>query len=91
MFLGKCSKWNLNFQNWSKGLCLGVFEPTKQLLARSTSYALRKRQGKQAFVNKNEKKISVQKKSKFIKSLRYMVELFFSTNDFHYLKVARFI
>ena len=22
MFLGKCSKWNLNFLNWSKALCL---------------------------------------------------------------------
>ena len=41
VFLGKCSKWNLNFQNWSKPLCLGVSEPTKRLAAQSTAYALR--------------------------------------------------
>ena len=35
VFLEKCSKWNLNFQNWSKALCLGVSEPTKRLAARS--------------------------------------------------------
>ena len=56
VFLGKCSKWNLNFQNLQKALCLGVFEPTKQLAAQSTAYALRKRQGKQVFVKENEKK-----------------------------------
>ena len=26
---GKGWKWNLNFQNWSKALSLGVSEPTK--------------------------------------------------------------
>ena len=30
VFLGKCSKWNLNFQNWSKAFCLGVSEPAKR-------------------------------------------------------------
>ena len=30
VFLGKCSKWNLNFQDWSKSSCLGVSEPTKK-------------------------------------------------------------
>ena len=38
MFLGKYSKWNLKFQNWSKSLCLGVSEPTKRLAAQSTAY-----------------------------------------------------
>ena len=41
VFLGKCSKWNLNFQNWSNSLCLGVSEPTKRLAAQSTAYTLR--------------------------------------------------
>ena len=41
VFLGKCSKWNLNFQNWSKSLCLGVSKPTKRLAVQSTAYALR--------------------------------------------------
>ena len=58
MFLGKCSKWNLNFQNWSKALCLGVSEPVL-LAAQSTAYALRNRQGKQAFIKENEKYICV--------------------------------
>ena len=40
MFLGKCSKWNLNFQIWSKSFCLGVSEPTKQMAAQNTAYAL---------------------------------------------------
>ena len=34
VYLGKYSKWNLNFQNWSKSLCVGVSEPTRQLLLR---------------------------------------------------------
>ena len=55
MFLGKCSKSNLNIQNWSKALCLGVSEPTKWLAAQSTVYALSNRHGKQAFVKENEK------------------------------------
>ena len=58
VFLGKCSTWNWNFQNWSK-TCLGASEPIKRLPAQSTTYALRNRQGEQAFVNENEKKISV--------------------------------
>ena len=47
---------NLNFQNWSKALCLGVSEPTKWLAAQSTAYTLRNRQDKQAFAKENEKK-----------------------------------
>ena len=39
-FLEKCSKWNLNYQTWLKALCLGVSEPTKQLAAQGTAYAL---------------------------------------------------
>ena len=35
VFLGKCLKWNLNFPNWSKSLCLGFSEPTKRLAAQS--------------------------------------------------------
>ena len=57
VFLGKCTKWNLNFQNWSKALCLGVSGPTKRLAAKSTAYALRNRQGKQAIVKESKKKI----------------------------------
>ena len=49
----------LKFQNWSKALCLGVSEPTKQLTAQSTAYGLRNRQGKQTFVKENEKNIFV--------------------------------
>ena len=56
MFLGKCSDWNLNFQNWLTALCLGVSETTKRLAAQSTLYALRNRQGKQPFVKENQKK-----------------------------------
>ena len=48
VLLGKCSKWSLHFQNWSKALCLGVSESTKGL-------ALRNRQGEWAFVKYNEK------------------------------------
>ena len=55
VFLGKCSKWNLGFQNWSNSLCLGVSEPTKRLNIQSTAYALRDWQGKQAFVKESEK------------------------------------
>ena len=63
VFLGKCSKWNLIFQNWSNALCLGVSKPTKRLAA----YAL-------------------QKKSKSVKSLKYMDEFFSLTNDFSLLE-----
>ena len=49
MFLGKDSKWNLNFQNWSKALCLNVSEPKKRFTAQCNG------QGKQAFVEENEK------------------------------------
>ena len=56
MFLGKCSKWDLNFQNWSKSLCLGVSEPTKRLAAQSKAYTLCNWKGKQAFVKENDKK-----------------------------------
>ena len=34
---------NLNFQNWSKALCLGVSEPTKRLAVQSTANALSKK------------------------------------------------
>ena len=64
MFLGKCLKCNLNFQNWSNALCLSVSEPTKQLAAQRTAYALGNRQGKQAFVKKNEKKKKKNEKMK---------------------------
>ena len=40
MFLGKCTKWNLIFLNWSKGLCLGVSEPTKRT-TKKTKWLLR--------------------------------------------------
>ena len=70
MFPGKCLKWNLNFQTWSKVLFLGVSEPTKRLAAQSAAYALLNRQGKHAFVNEK------------IKTLRYIDEFFFLTNDF---------
>ena len=56
MFLGKCSKWNSNFQNWSKSLCLGISEPPKRLPAQSTANSLRNWQGKQVFVKENERK-----------------------------------
>ena len=61
---------NLNFQNWSKALCLGVSEPTKRLAAQSTAYTLRNRQDKQTFVKENKKK------SKSVKSLRCKDEFF---------------
>ena len=94
MFLGKCLKWNLNFQNWSKSLCLGVSEPAKRLAAQRTAYALRNWPGKQEKKRKNEKKEkkmkkkkkkSEKKKSKSAKSLRYMGEFFSPTNDFSIL------
>ena len=59
VFLGKFWKWSLKFQNWSKALCLGVSEPTKQLTAQSTAHGLRNRQGKQTFAKENEKNICV--------------------------------
>ena len=59
VFLGKCTKWNLNFQNWSKALCLGVSEPTKRLAAQSTAYALRNRQVQHKFVKKMKENICV--------------------------------
>ena len=40
VFLRKCLKWNSNFQNWSKALCLVVSEPTKRLAAQSMQHAL---------------------------------------------------
>ena len=53
----KFSKWKLNFQNWSKGFCLGVSEPTKRLAAHSTAYALRNRQVQHKFVKKMKENI----------------------------------
>ena len=76
VFLGKCLKWNLSFQNWSKSLCLCVSGPTKRLTAQSTAaYALRNWQGKQEFVKENKKKRK--KEKKYVHSLRYMDEFFF--------------
>ena len=62
MFLGRCSKWNLNFQNCPKSFCLGVSEPIKRLAAQSTAYALRNGQGKQASIKENEKNMNRMKK-----------------------------
>ena len=56
MFLGKCTKLNLNYRNWSKALCLGVSEPTKRLAAQNTGYTLRNIQSKQPFIKENEEK-----------------------------------
>ena len=53
-FLGKCLKWNLNLQKWSKGLCLDVSEPKKRLATQSTETALSNQQGNQVFVKENE-------------------------------------
>ena len=89
MFLGKCSKWNLDFENWPKSLCLGVSKPTKELDAKNTAYALFNWQGKQAFAKGNEKK----KKSKSVKFLRCIDDFF--PDDFlitsHYFKVASYV
>ena len=63
-FSRKMFEMNLNFQNWSKALCLGVSEPTKWLAAQSTAYTLRNRQDKQAFAKENEKKKKKKKKKK---------------------------
>ena len=56
MFLGKCLKWNLSFQNLSKALCLGVSEAMPQLAAQSTAYPLRNRQGNKHLSEKMKKK-----------------------------------
>ena len=68
MFLEKCSKWNLNFQNWSKSLCLGVSEPTKRLALRVQQMPCVTDEVKQAFDKENEN--NEKKKSKSVKSLR---------------------
>ena len=49
------SKWNLDFQNLSKALSLGVSKPKKQkrLVAQGTAYPLRNRQGKHVFIKEN--------------------------------------
>ena len=57
MFLGKCSKWNLNFQVWLKSFQT-ISEPTKRLACENLAYALRNRQVKQGFVKENEKKMN---------------------------------
>ena len=59
MFLRNYSKWNLNFQNWSKVLSIGDSEPTKWLPAQSTAYDLCNGQVNQAFVKENENNICV--------------------------------
>ena len=54
-------------------MCLGVSKARKQLVAQSTSYALRNRQGKQEFVKEKKNKTkNEKKKSKSVKSLSYM-------------------
>ena len=73
LFLEKCLKWNLNFQNWSNSLCLGVSELTKWLVAQSTAYALCNCEGE---------------KSKSVKYLRYMGDFFSRLMTSHYLKAA---
>ena len=68
----------------SKTLCLGVPETTKQLADQNTAYALRNRQGNQAFAKENEKK------NICIKEICKIVEIhgwiFFPTNDFSLLE-----
>ena len=59
MILEKYSKWNLNFQNQSKVLCLGFSKPTKRFTAQSIGYAFSNSQGKQAFAKENGKSICV--------------------------------
>ena len=80
MFLGICSEWNLNFQNWSKSLLgLGVSEPTERLTAQSTAYAVRNWQDKQPFVEENGKRnLDI-----------WMISSLLMTS--HYLKVASYI
>ena len=63
VFLGKCSKWSLNFQDWSKSSCLGVSEPTKQFAAQSTTYVVCNRQSKEPFVKKKKKKRKMKKRN----------------------------
>ena len=60
VFLGKCSKCNLNFQNCSISFCLNVSKLTKWLASQSTAYALRNWQGKETFVRKKWKKMKKQ-------------------------------
>ena len=52
-------KMEFKFQTLSKASCLGVSEPIKRITAQSTAYHMRNRQGKQAFVKENEKKVCV--------------------------------
>ena len=59
-------------------------------LLNSTAYALRKWQGKQAFVKENEKKYE-KNKSKSVKFLRSMDEFFLQLMTFHCFKVASLI
>ena len=60
MFLRKCSKRNLDFQNWAELSCLGDSTKrqndwsTKRLAAQSTGYALRNWQDKQEIVKINK-------------------------------------
>ena len=56
-----------------------------KMAAQHTACILRNQQGKHTFAKENFKKISVQKKSKSVKSLRYMDE-FFPNNDFSLLE-----
>ena len=53
--LSECFKWNLNFPDWSKELCLNVSEPTGRLAAQGKAYPLRNQEGKKAFVKEIEK------------------------------------
>ena len=67
-------------------MSLDISESTKRLAAQSTAYALRNWQDKQAFVKENEniKIKNEKKKSKSVKSLRYIDVI--STNDFSLLE-----
>ena len=76
LFLGKCSKRNLNFKSWSKALLYGISEPIERLTGQSLAYGLRKRK---------LKKMSLQNKYKPVKSLKYMDKLFSLLITFRYL------
>ena len=73
-----CSKWNSDFQNWSKALCLGVSEPTNRFTAQSAAYVLRNRRN---LWKKMKKNICV-KEIWICKILEIYRWIFFPTNDF---------
>ena len=85
VFLRNYSKWNLNFQNWSKVLSIGDSEPTKWLPAQSTAYDLCNGQVNQAFVKENENNICV-KEIWICKTLEINGWIFFPSNVFSLLE-----